>query len=215
MARQRIVTEWFRVEAVWPLLAEQLARVPEPVVWSGACGTGQEAYSAAITLEKSGIAGEVLATDVDEGHLEVARAARYERRALQLEIEENRLHTSDLDRWFEPDDDERYLRVQGHIRDRVTFRQLRLGVDEPPECDTAMLRNVWRFLAPGQQRQAMAAVRQALRPEGRLWLGGGDLMRPDSSGFSLVPVSPAGLRDHFARAEHSLVWRAKAPASQP
>ncbi|RPK93783.1 CheR family methyltransferase [Streptomyces sp. ADI98-10] len=211
MSGRRIVTEWFRVPAVWALLEVQLfGRSDDVTVWTGACGTGEEAYSAAITLERRSICGQVLATDIDRANLDVARAGRYELRVLENEVNEGRLWADDLWRYFEPDADARFLRVTPAVRERVTFGVLDLGVDPVPACDVAMLRNVWRHLGPAAQRRAAAGVRAALRDEGRLYLGGGDLMRPDGWG-GLESVAPAGLVEHFAQAEHSLIWRPQAP----
>ena len=50
---RRIVTEWFRIPRVWPILAAALAAFDRPVtVWSGACGSGEEAWAAAILLDE-------------------------------------------------------------------------------------------------------------------------------------------------------------------
>lgn len=89
---RQIVTEWFRIPAVWPLLAATLAGLGRPVtVWSGACGTGEEAYSAAILLHDHGIPGQVLASDLDADLLKVAERGRYDRANIDTNLREGRL----------------------------------------------------------------------------------------------------------------------------
>ncbi|MGC9381507.1 CheR family methyltransferase [Streptomyces sp. MH13] len=206
MKGRRIVTEWFRVPAVWPLLAARLDRVGGPVtVWSGACGTGEEAYSAAILLEEQGIDGEVYATDVDAPNLATARAGVYDRAALDREVAEGRLTAAQVARYFEPRG-RHHLRVRRSVRDRVEFGMLRLGADPAPECHAALLRNVWRHLSLEAQRIGVDDVWDALDPCGVLLLGGGDLVRVGDGG-GVVPTEPRGLSVRFREAEHSLIWR--------
>ncbi|MFJ4867784.1 CheR family methyltransferase [Streptomyces sp. NPDC088757] len=206
MKGRRIVTEWFRVPAVWPLLARRLADAGGPVtVWSGACGTGEEAYSAAILLEERGLPGEVYATDVDEPNLATARAGVYRRTAIEQDVAEGRLTAEQVARYFEPRG-RHHLRVRRTVRDRVEFGTLRLGEDPAPECHAALLRNVWRHLTPEAQRTAVDDVWDALDRRGVLLLGGGDLMRVDEDG-RLVPTEPRGLSVRFRPTAHSLIWR--------
>ncbi|MEU3413751.1 CheR family methyltransferase [Streptomyces sp. NPDC006658] len=206
MKGRRIVTEWFRVPAVWPLLVRRLERVGGPVtVWSGACGTGEEAYSAAILLDEHGIEGEVYATDIDVPNLATARAGVYEQAAIGREVAEGRLTSEQVARYFEPHG-RHQLRVRRAVRDRVEFGTLRLGEDLAPECHAALLRNVWRHLSPEAQRAGIDDVWDALDRRGVLLLGGGDLMRVGDDG-GLVPTEPEGLSVRFREAEHALIWR--------
>ncbi len=207
MSGRRIVTEWFRVPAVWPLLAARLAGVDGPVtVWSGACGTGEEAYSAAILLEQHGLPGEVYATDIDAPNLATAEAGVYERAAIEREVTEGRLTAEQVARYFEPRG-RHHLRVRRAVRERVEFGTLRLGEDAAPECHAALLRNVWRHLTPEAQQLGVDDVWDALDRRGVLLLGGGDLMAAGPGG-GLVPAEPVGLRVRFRPTVfHSLVWR--------
>lgn len=198
---RQIVTEWFRLPAVWPLLAATLTGFEPPVtVWSGACGTGEEAYSAAILLHDHGIAGQVLASDLDADLLKVAERARYDRANIATNVGEGRLTRVQVAKHFRP--------VHGgfvvapHIRERVTFTVRELGADSAPACDVALLRNVWRHLDLAVQARVMREVHELLPAEGRLGLGGGDLLNA-----RLEPVEPVGLSRYFAEAEHSCVWR--------
>lgn len=205
MAGRAIVTEWFRTPAAWFLLGEHLNGFGRPVtVWSGACGTGEEAYTAALLLRMRLSGGSVYATDVDRPNLEVARAGRYPGAALQRQVDEGRMFPSDLEDYFE-DAADGHLRVRPDVRQLVTFGELRLGRDEPPACDAAILRNVWRHISPAEQRRGVEAVHRALSADGRLFLGGADLMEPNGYGL-LTETEPEGLSRYFQEAEHPLLW---------
>jgi chemotaxis methyl-accepting protein methylase len=206
MTGRKIVTEWFRTPCIWPLLAERMqALTRSAVIWSGACGTGQEAYSAAILLLQHGIRGRVLATDIDRPNLDTARAGRYPREQISAEVTEGRLTVDQVARYFVRADDGT-MEVHPDVQALVSFAELKLGQDAAPRCDLAMLRNVWRHLTPPTQALVADQAHRALRAGGRLVLGGGDLMRPDSSG-QLVDVMPRGLADHFVKTIHPLIWR--------
>lgn len=66
------------------LAAHAVARRARPYrVWSSACSSGEEAWSAAIALHERGCPAKILATDVDTEVLAVARAAAYRVEALE------------------------------------------------------------------------------------------------------------------------------------
>ncbi|MFG2671158.1 CheR family methyltransferase [Streptomyces sp. NPDC048445] len=207
MTGRTIVTEWFRVPAVWPLLAAQLAENDGPVtVWSGACGTGQEAYSAAILLAERNLDGEVYATDIDLPNLETARRGEYPSNAIALQVREGRLTADQVAQHFTQMPDGRTMRVRDEIRARVEFGTLKLGSDPAPECHAALLRNVWRHLRRPFHRWALADVHSALIGRGPLILGGADLVALNSQGQP-VPTAPAGLSRYFTESpEHGLIW---------
>ncbi|MCH7229603.1 hypothetical protein L0U85_01810 [Glycomyces sp. L485] len=204
---RRIVTEWFRVPRVWPHVEKHLAGLDRPlVVWSGGCGTGEEPYSAAIMLEELGIPGRVVATDLDEQLLAIARQGEYSRRNITLNLDERRLTTQQVGQYFDYADG-RYT-VRAEIRQRVDFAVGALGTDQPPQCDVAFVRNVWRHLGAAVQRRLAAQVHECLPADGLLLLGGGDLMTQDPITLELKEIEPAGLSQYFAESrEHELIWR--------
>jgi len=198
---RRIVTEWFRIPRVWPILAAALAAFDRPVtVWSGACGSGEEAWSAAILLDEHGIGGQVLATDLDPDLLAIAEAGHYSARDVRSNVAEGRLTRAQVSRHLRPADGG--YTVAPHLRRRVTFRRLCLGEDAAPACDAALLRNVWRHLEHDTQARLMREVHARLPATGRLVLGGGDLLN-----VRLEAVEPPGLSRYFTRAGHDCVWR--------
>ena len=52
-------------------------------IWSSACSTGEEPYSAAIALREAGCTARILATDIDTDALAVARRGVYRMEALE------------------------------------------------------------------------------------------------------------------------------------
>ncbi|MER8003402.1 CheR family methyltransferase [Streptomyces sp. NPDC095613] len=189
------VTGWFRMPRVWPVIARTLKTFAEPVtVWSGACATGEEPYSAAILLRELRISGRVLASDVNDAHLTTAERGWY----ADLEgvpVAQQRVHFRAADGGY---------RVRHHVRAGVEFSRRELGDEDIPECHVALVRNVWRYLNGRQQERLAVQLREALAPGGILILGGADLLTAD-----LVPVVPRGLLNHFApTAESAAVFRA-------
>ncbi|MFF0243957.1 CheR family methyltransferase [Streptosporangium sandarakinum] len=201
-----IITEWFRIPRVWPILADVLTAFGRPVtVWSGACGTGEEAYSAAILLHDHGIPGKVIASDVDKDLLALAEAGRYSRANITGNMREGRLTRGQVAQHFRPVHGGHV--VAPHIRERVTFTVRELGVDPLPSCDVALLRNVWRHLKPSAQARLSREVHEVLPAGGRLALGGGDLVAFDSAALQMCAVEPFELSTYFVEAEHGCIWR--------
>ncbi|WP_083913094.1 CheR family methyltransferase [Nocardia concava] len=200
-ARQGTYTSWFRSAAIWPLLRTYVAELGRPVtIWSGACASGEEAFSAAIMLYDNDIDGEVIAHDVSSDLISEALRARYRKSVVRDEVNA-RVAVSH----FDQDDDARYWVVVGdHIRERVTFAVAELGVDDPPPCDIALCRNVWRLLTAERQQRAAGAVRSALAGNGRIVFGGTDFYAADLSDHT-----PPVLRELFEPAEHPLIWAPK------
>lgn len=177
---QPIVTEWARTPRVWKALQDViLPRIAQPHIWSGACGTGEEAYTAATLAVKFN--GTVLGTDVRPDLIAVAKEGRYGGRL-----------------------------IGQHIRDAAKFQVLDLQVGKVPDCDVALLRNVWRHLRSETRPALLIALRDVIPPHGRLILGGADFyptlkhVLSQSEGDIL-----ATLRDHFIEAEHELIWKPK------
>lgn len=131
-------------------------------IWSAGCGSGEEAYSVAMSLAAAGCGGTVLGTDVDERALAHARAATYGRWSF-------RQAEPELERFLSPGPP---AAVLPEIRRRVEFRRHDL-LDDPPESgfDAVLCRNVLGLLPPGTGYRALLNVVGAVRPGGYLLLG--------------------------------------------
>lgn len=147
-------------------------------VWCCACGTGEEAYSAAMALRESGFHGEVLATDADSEALAVGRRGIYSLTSVE------RLGQERLQRHFfvrGADDASRVALVRGELRAMVRFvcHDLCAG-DAPPEdrFDFVFFRGA--LPVPGAARQrVLDRIASALAPGGILFLA-----EDESAGFA-------------------------------
>ena len=182
------VTEWFRTPNIWPIIRAHVAALDHvPTIWTGACATGEEAYSIAIMLHRAGIDGHVIATDIDRKLLRAAANGRY------------RTVPPTLAQYFAVTG--RTHIVRPHIRERVTFSVAELGVDPVPVCDLAFARNVWRHLSSSAQDRGAEHIADAIGPDGRLILGGADFYDKDQR-----DILPNALPRLFEEAEHPLIW---------
>ncbi|OZE79282.1 hypothetical protein CH304_20130 [Rhodococcus sp. 15-649-1-2] len=187
-------TAFFRSQSRWPLIADHMRTVPG-VHWSGACSTGQEAWSLAITLCEAGVDGRVVATDADRSVLTIAARGVYPAHEV--------LSSVPLDvavKYFDECRDG--LRVTDTLRTLVDFDVLRLGRDPPPRCVTALVRNVWRFLTPAEQWATTELIRSALDPRGILYVGAADFMNEQ-----LERTQIHGLTTFFGNTNDPHFWK--------
>ena len=109
-------------ERLLPALAERNRRQRRLRVWSAGCATGEEAYTVAILVARSGLFEgwdvQVLGTDLVRGVLEVARAGAYGEQAFRTP------EAQSLRPWFRRDG-ARWL-VRDEVRRMVRFARLNL-----------------------------------------------------------------------------------------
>jgi len=180
-------TDFFREEHHFAKLAERarvMAKRAAPVkVWSCACATGEEPYSAAMALREAGCAGEILATDVDPEALATARRGIYALEAVQ------RLGEARLRKHF-------FVRGEGagtsvalvrtELRAMVRFEQRNLLAAEwqPAErfdfvfCWSAML-----YIDCASQRRLLDRLATVIAPDGMLFLGDAEAGALQHPGF--------------------------------
>ncbi|MHB8633734.1 MAG: CheR family methyltransferase [Thermoplasmatota archaeon] len=150
--------------------------------WSAGCATGEEAYTLAMLLKEASahrtdITVKVLATDIDEKALAVARAGLYRAPAVKgLSARRLRAHfTADKDGW----------RVGPELRSLLTFGRHDLMRDPPfTGLDVIACRNLLIYVQPAQKKVAIARLTGALRQGGHLFLGKSESL----------PVMPRGMR---------------------
>lgn len=173
----------FLENVVLPWLAGRRKDGPTLWLWSAAASTGQEAYSMAMAglrfaQKRPGWTVRVLGSDLSSEN--VRRGAR----GLYTQAEVNRgLPAPDLVRYFEKADEG--WQVKPAVKAATHFRELNLA--EPwrdvPAMDVIFLRNALMYFDPGVRRRVLARLRAALRPEGFLVLGAGELS--DVEGFEV------------------------------
>ncbi|MCI0151393.1 PAS domain-containing protein [Paraburkholderia sediminicola] len=139
-------------------------------VWVPGCATGEEVYSLAILMREQ-INGrtdaprvQIFATDIDDGALAAARAARYPLPLLDGVSEERRR------RFFVPDGSSYVLAKE--VRDLCIFSPHSVIRDPPfSRIDLVSCRNLLIYFGTEFQNQVIPTFHYALRPDGYLFLG--------------------------------------------
>ncbi len=137
-------------------------------IWSAGCGRGEEAWTLAMLLEHAGIAGDIVASDIDPSSLADAAHAVYRADVL------GDLPANLVRAYLEPCRGSTY-RVTEALRNRVRFvlHDLTTGVPPTggPPFDLVCCRNLLIYLQPRAQADVFRALCGALAPEGYLCLG--------------------------------------------
>lgn len=174
-------------QAILPELCKQRSATRRINIWSGACSTGQEPYSIAMSVVDHPLVTadwrvDVLATDINNEILERARRARYS----QLEVNRG-LPAAMLVRHFERADTD--WRVVAAVRKLVRFTPLNLSQQfDLPQMDVVFLRNVLIYFDPATKSEVLRRVRRVMRPDGFLFLGGAETTLGLDDGFDRVAV---------------------------
>ena len=177
-------TSFFRDKAPFETIARMLPEVikrrgvmKQLVIWSAACSTGQEPYSLAMLLNErfttilSDWRVRIIASDLSQIALSRAREGLYS------ELETSRGLTPVLrNKYFRP--------LQGrwsiaqNCRSLVEFRQLNLTQpwQTMPPCDLILLRNVLLYFDVPTRIDVLTRMKQTLRSDGGLFLGGAETM---------------------------------------
>ena len=154
-------------------------------VWVSGCATGEEAYSLAILLseQKAKLRNppkiQVLATDIDEMAINVARTGRYP--ALLLKD----LSPERLERFFSAADGTYQIRKE--VREMCTF-SIHSVIRDPPfsRIDLISCRNLLIYLDAELQAQVIPAFHYSLVPEGFLVLGSSEMVSRHDELFDLI-----------------------------
>lgn len=162
-------------------------------IWSAGCSTGEEPYTLAMLLvqlfeEDAPLPVKIIATDVSEAALDVARAGVYSGRTIQL------AEPGAVDRWFDARSDGSYSVAQ-QVRDLVEFRLQNLVTDAPPlstgEADLIVCRNVTIYFGRETTTRLVRGFHRLLTMGGYLLLGHAETLWQISEDFSLLPVGEA------------------------
>jgi chemotaxis protein methyltransferase CheR len=152
--------------ALWAVHRRGTARL-----WSAAAATGEEPYSLAIALidifQRNNPPVRILASDIDEDALSVARQGEYAEPAL------SRLEADHRTRFFNQTADRRHWRIRQEARDLVEFRVVNLTdaawpLDGP--FDVVFCRNVLMYLEACHRYAVLERMASVLAPDGILIL---------------------------------------------
>ena len=153
-------------------------------VWVSGCATGEEAYSLAILLCEhmrtlpTPPRVQVLATDIDEMAITVARTGRYPTLLLK-DVSQERLA-----RFFTSADG--ILRIRQEVRELCTFSLHSVISDLPfSRIDLISCRNLLIYLDTELQARVTPAFHYALVPEGFLLLGSSEMVTRHGELFAL------------------------------
>lgn len=138
-------------------------------VWSAACSTGEEPYSIAMTLDARGLPAQILATDVDEEVLAVARRGVYATTRLDGVSEAQRR------RYFERGTGRAtgLARVREELKRSVEFQRKNLlePMVWPVRFDVIFCRNVLIYFDVVTRQRVVDRLVERLAPRGLLFLG--------------------------------------------
>jgi chemotaxis protein methyltransferase CheR len=172
--------------AVPELLKSRDRRSQDLKIWSAACSTGMEAYTAAMVLQDMIRAGSrfrfrILGTDISTAVLRVAESAIYTRDMLEPVPDEF------VKRYFlksrNPSSGE--VRVVPEVRQRAHFMRMNLMDASYPvdrDVDIIFCRNVLIYFEKEIQRKVVESLCTHLRPGGYLMVG-----HSESMVHSIVP----------------------------
>lgn len=174
-------------EHVLPALARAAAGRPLRILCMGA-GHGEEPWTFAMLLEQAGIAGVVVAADVDSVALFATARATYPASAfLELPDELRARYLEPCGRTGEP-----LWRVRPELRSRVRV-ELRDALRPPAlprrDCDLVSCRNLLIYLNPDAQATALGGLLGCARDGGVLLLGEAE-WPPREACERLQPLAP-------------------------
>ena len=139
-------------------------------VWSSACSTGEEPYSAAIVLREAESPAEIVATDIDTEVLRRAQRGNYALDAVDS-VSPERLRRFFL-KGVGPN--EGRILVRPELQAMVRFSPCNLQGNDWPAgeiFDVIFCRNVMIYFSRESQRQVLERFIRVLRPGGLLFVG--------------------------------------------
>ena len=143
-------------------------------IWCAACSSGQEPYSIAMLLceyfpQLISWNVQLIASDISASMLERASSGRYTKHEISRGLPQTLLQ-----KYCQPCGNAWIFK--DNIRRMIEFRQINLtqAFAPIPQMDIIFLRNVLIYFDIEMKRNILAKVRRVLRPDGYLFLGGGE-----------------------------------------
>ena len=142
-------------------------------IWSAACSSGEEAYSAALTLlsvlpDAASLDVKILATDIDRKVIEKASLGVYSSQDMAPVPDVLRR------KYFDPiDRTKAEWRAKDELKSLITFRNLNLVKPWPMRglFDVIICRNVVIYFGDATQRELWSRFSEILVPGGKLFIG--------------------------------------------
>lgn len=179
------VSEWLRnpekfEELQKGILPDLLKKSPRLRIWSAGCSNGSEPYSVAMLLDELDPMGrhQVIATDLDEEILRVARAGVYQEKDIKgvSSARRAKYFTQQGENWA----------VKPELKAKVQFQRQNLLSDPyPQDLDLVLCRNVVIYFTEEAKDELYRRFHRALKPGGILFVGGTEsLLRARELGYT-------------------------------
>ncbi|MDY6949950.1 MAG: protein-glutamate O-methyltransferase CheR [Thermodesulfobacteriota bacterium] len=155
-------------------------------LWSAACSSGEEPYSIAIQLLEGSYRFDILASDISNTMLDVARRGVYHKEKVRLvpKIALREYFQRGQNNW------EEFVRVKSNVRKLVAFERHNLVTDASPgEFSVIFCRNVMIYFDDVTKQQVVEKLHGALRKGGLLILGAAEGLVKIKHGFEYVQPS--------------------------
>jgi chemotaxis protein methyltransferase CheR len=176
---------------VLPEISERVSEKKELYIWCGACSTGEEAYTIAMTLseffalEHDMWHTKIYATDISTEALDFAKKGVYTGEKMA------QLPNSWKRRYFTRTGDGNFFTVKSELSKCVAFRRFNL-MDEIPfgnQIQVAFIRNVMIYFEPDTRKQLIKKVYDALMPGGYLFIGASETVDLTEIPFEVLSPS--------------------------
>ncbi|MGK0526127.1 MAG: chemotaxis protein methyltransferase CheR [Pseudomonadales bacterium] len=192
-------TLWFRDNHPFRILQDKLlpelaarSSVAPLRIWSAACSTGQEPYSAGMTVDefrrqKPGKLRDVkiTATDISKSVLEVARRGEYEMIAIGRGLSPERQK-----QFFTPSASGGW-QIRPQIKSMVEFKELNLLERYMlGKFDIVMCRNVLIYFSADLKKDILTRIHATLNPGGYLILGASESLNGLPNLYEMVQCQP-------------------------
>ncbi len=162
-------------------------------LWSAACSTGEEPYTLAIQVHRTlGVRLadwriEILGTDISEKVLDQAQTGKYTDYAVRSTppVVKQRYFRQDGPYWNLDSTVRSMVHFELHnLKDRMAAR--RFGA-----FDLIMCRNVMIYFDDTMKAQVLTTFADQLAPDGSLFIGHSETIRPGTTPFTSMPISHA------------------------
>ena len=167
-----------------PALIEQGAgRLHPLMIWSAACSTGPELWSAGMVMDLAsravtgGLRWGLVGSDISSSVLRRAKGAIFTETEMSgVSEERKRTYFLRSRPGVQIGNGQTLYRIAPELRNRANFLQVNLvqDVSQAPPCDVAFLRNVLIYFGQEDRKSCLANVCGKLRPGGYLFLGHSD-----------------------------------------
>jgi chemotaxis protein methyltransferase CheR len=169
-----------------PTVMKQNSATRQLRIWSAACSTGDEPYTLALLLRDHpplvNWSIDILASDISETVLEVARKGVYRAHSLR------KVPLAIRSKYFSGDSDE--FALVPHVKNLVRFMNVNLYDRSRLKLirgiDVILCRNCLIYFDHKAKDQIISDLRDALRPEGYLIIGFSETLHDHSGSFHAV-----------------------------